>query len=140
MATEWSDPQTITIVGRPELLVVGDTLSWNATGAMRTEVWVNASGTSRRFFHSTTMTGNSIANVMSDLGLIYGAVYDVWVRNILPDGSMTPWSTKSILKKSIADKVHVHAMTPLPTGDILTTTWDSATGANSYEVYVPCDL
>ena len=136
VATEWSDPQTVTIVGRPDLMVAGDTFSWNATGAMRTEVWVNTSGTSKRAFHSTTMTGNSIANVLSDLGLTYGAVYDVWVRNIFPDGSMTPWSTKSILMTSMADKVHVHAMTPLPTGDVLTATWDSATGANSYEVYV----
>ena len=139
VATEWSDPQTVSIVGRPDILVAGDTFSWNATGAMRTEVWANTTGTSRRIFHSTTLTGNSIANVVSDLGLTYGAVYDVWVRNILPDGSMTPWSTKTILKTTIADKVQVHSMAPLPTGDVLTVTWDNATGANSYEVYMAKD-
>ena len=136
VATEWSDPKTVTIVGRPDILVAGSGFSWNATGAMRTEVWINTSGTSNRVFHSTTATGSSVSNVVSDLGLSSGAVYDVWVRNILPDGSMTSWSAKSILKTSIADKVQVHSMAPLAVGEALTISWESATGANSYEVYV----
>ena len=136
VATEWSDPKTVTIVGRPDILVAGSGFSWNATGAMRTEVWVNTSGTSNRVFHSTTATGNSVSNVVSDFGLSHGAVYDVWVRNILPDGSMTSWSAKSTLKTTIADKVQVHSMAPLAAGEALTISWESATGANSYEVYV----
>ncbi len=139
VATEWSIPQTVTIVGRPDISVAGDAVSWNATGAIRTEFRVNKSGTSQRVFHSTTMTGNSIANVVSDLGLTYGNAYDVWVRNTLPDGSITPWSAKSVLKTTIATKVQIHSMNPLPAGDALTVTWDSAQGANSYEVYVARD-
>ena len=139
VATEWSDPKTVIIVGRPDILVAGSGFSWNATGATRTEVWVNTSGTSNRVFHSTTATGNSITDVVSDLGLSQGAAYDVWVRNILPDGSMTSWSAKSILKTAIADKVQVHSMAPLAVGEALTISWESATGANSYEVYVAKD-
>ncbi len=136
VATEWSDPKAVTIVGRPDIQVAGSGFSWNATGAMRTEVWVNTSGTRNRVFHSTTVTGNSISNVVSDLGLSNGAVYDVWVRNILPDGSMTSWSAKSILKTTIADKVQIHSIAPLAAGEALTVSWEGATGANSYEVYV----
>lgn len=139
VATEWSHPKTVIIAGRPDILVTGSGFSWNATGAMRTEVWVNTSGTSNRVFHSTTTTGNSISDVVGDLGLSNGSVYDVWVRNILPDGSMTSWSAKSILKTTIAEKVQVHSIAPLAAGEALTTSWESATGANTYEVYVAKD-
>ncbi len=139
VATEWSDPKTVIIVGRPEVVVADSGFSWNATGAARTEVWINTSGTSNRVYHSKTTTGNSVANVVSDLGLANGPVYDVWVRNILPDGSMTPWSAKSIVKTTIADKVQVHSMAPLPAGDAFTVTWGRAEGANSYEIYVARD-
>lgn len=139
VATEWSDPNTVIIVGRPDILVAGSGFSWNATGAIRTEVWVNKSGTRNRVFHSTTQTGNVISDVVSDLGLSTGADYDVWVRNILPDGSMTSWSAMSTVTTTIAEKVQVHSIAPLAAGEPLTISWESATGANSYEVYVAKD-
>lgn len=137
--TEWSLPQTLIVAARPEISVTGSGYSWNQTPGARSEVWINAAGTSQRVYHSTNAEGGTVSNIVRELGLRADSVYDIWVRDLLPDGTKTAWSAKAVINPALADKVTVRSIGALSADDVLTVSWQTATGVNTYEVYVAKD-
>ncbi|MEZ6123183.1 MAG: beta-propeller domain-containing protein [Planctomycetaceae bacterium] len=137
--TEWSQPLTFTVVARPVPQLSGQTLSWNGLGAATSEVWVSLAGQRERLSGIATSFVGQVSNVLSDLNLDPSQDYDVWVRNILPDGSKSAWSPRTAINLALAGSVAVHSLPQVSVGDQLTVSWDAANGADSYEVYVSKD-
>ncbi|MCA9082945.1 MAG: beta-propeller domain-containing protein [Planctomycetaceae bacterium] len=133
---EWSEPLTFTVVGRPKIQRDGRRLSWDNTGLVATEVWINRAGSSERLFHADDFTGTEIADLVEDFQLAADGAYDVWIRGHLADGSMTNWSPKLALNPAMAQNVNVHQTDSAEAGTPVTLSWESAEGVDSYEVYL----
>ncbi len=137
--TEWSLSRTLIVAARSEISVTGSGFTWNKTPGARSEVWVNAAGTSERVYHSTNFEGGSVSNFVRELGLRANGVYDIWVRDVFADGTKTAWSAKAVINPALADKVTIQPMNALSADDMFTVSWLTATGVNSYEIYVAKD-
>ncbi len=137
--TEWSLSRPLIVAGRPEVTIAGSGYSWNQTPGALSEVWINVAGTSERVYHSSKVEGGLVSNMVRELGLRADRVYDIWVRNLLPDGSKTAWSAKATINPALAEKVTIRSMDSLAADDVLTVSWLSASGVKTYEIYVSKD-
>lgn len=136
--TEWSDPVSFTIYGRPTVGTNGRQLIVPTDAAETVELWINRAGTSERVFHDLDFQGGTIADAIAELNLDPDEIagYDVWSRLTMPDGSRTPWSPKAILNQQLADLVNVNPIASINLGEQQSITWADGLGIESFEVWV----
>ncbi|MEZ6127442.1 MAG: beta-propeller domain-containing protein [Planctomycetaceae bacterium] len=136
--TEWSDPATFTVVGRPQLILDGSRLDLLAEHAQQIEVWVGSVSTNQRIFHDTNWQGTTIADAIAAFNLedALPGQYNIWIRSTLPDGTRTAWSPKVSLNVGVADIVQVVPVSEFEVGADQVLTWLTAEGVESYEVFV----
>lgn len=135
--SEWSDPVTVTIAGRPELILTDDQLTWTADTAEHFEIWV-ANAANERLFYTPSWNEPTISNVIADLNLEQQAAgqIKVWVRSVLPDGSKTSWSAPQTIYHQIPDRIIVETASLFGISDIPVLQWQDFSAIDSYEVFI----
>lgn len=135
--SEWSDPMSVTIAGRPELTINGDQLSWTANAAEAFEVWVS-NADNERVFYTSIWNEPRISDVIEDLGLSQQTAgkITVWVRSVLPDGSKTEWSAPESIYHKIPEQIIVETASLFGIAEIPVLQWQDAPAIDSFDVFV----
>ena len=105
--TAWSNPQTLTVTGKPTVTVVGNAVSWTAVqAATQYELWVdridgNGNRVTRQAFYV-----DGIQGLTYTISSLPNARYSVWVRAIrAEDGLRQPsfWSNRIDVRLTSVD-------------------------------------
>ncbi|MEQ9406435.1 MAG: SdrD B-like domain-containing protein [Fuerstiella sp.] len=105
--SEWSSGQTLTIIGRPQVLVDGQVVSWTAVKAATDyEVWVDRVDAEGRRLQRQVVYANDIKTLNFQLPNPANGRYAVWVRAIRAEAGeqyVSFWSPKVDLQVSASD-------------------------------------
>ncbi|MCA9057736.1 MAG: hypothetical protein KDA85_04530, partial [Planctomycetaceae bacterium] len=135
----WGQPQDFAFGSSPVIIPVGilseddvPQIRWAAPAdAVSHEVWVSNQSTKTRILHTTNISGTTF-NFTEALA---PAVYLIWVRSRLPDGTLTKWS--SVERFHVFARPIVLTSSTSPTADATPTlTWDPVPSAQSYELFI----
>lgn len=135
--SEWSDAVSVTIVGRPELTLTGDQLTWAANAADQFEVWVS-NAANERVFHTVAWNEPKISNVIADLDLDRqdAGQIKVWVRSVLADGSKTEWSVPETIYHQIPDQIVLETASLFGLSELPVFQWQDAADVDSFEIFI----
>jgi hypothetical protein len=146
-ATSWSGSRTFRIAALPAPTLVGPadgtvvsndqpTLSWNPVPAAASyKVWISDLTTGGYFVYPTT--GTSLVLTGSQ-ALTPGHRYTWWVASVSTNGSATVWSVGRQLSVQgmAAPTLSGPAVNATLTSDRPTFSWNAATGASSYKLWL----
>lgn len=136
-ASAWSDPTNITIVGRPEISLDGNSATWAADAAEQFEVWVSDSNNERIYFTSSWKDAE-VTNIFEDLHLKNrpAGQFKMWVRATMPDGSQTAWSAPTIISHGIPEHVVLETASQFGLSQLPVIQWQQSDAIESYEVFI----